>query len=736
MKASLRNLAVGLGLCLLAPIATAWAQAPSLSPIPNITVNAGGTVTVNVVAVDVDGGLITLTQALPAFATLNAPTIGTGQVVTTMTLSPSAVHVGDYTTAITATAGGVSDTEIFQITVNPAGSNQAPLVGAPALQSGTTGSSLAFTVTATDPDGDVIQSLTASGAPGGATFTPNGTNTSGAFSWTPGSGDAGEYDVLFTATPATGPTASAATHIHVESPPGLTIDPIDDVTVADGSFISVAVHVTGLPGAPITLTASLPSFATLNAPGTGTGSVNTTISVSPPTGSAGTYHASVTATSDGALVTELFDIIVTGTSGGENHAPVLTAPGSATVDIGFPLSFVVSATDPDGDHVDLFGSGLPPGSSFTDHTNNTGTFSWTPVAGQAGTHTASFSGTDGRGGSGSASTVITVGGEEPVNHAPILTAPGSATVDIGSPLSFLVSATDPDGDHVDLSGSGLPSGSSFTDHGNNTGTFSWMPVAGQAGTHTVSFSGTDGRGGTGTASTVITVGGETPGTGGLEATATLIGAFNRHKKFICFKVRPVEGSFDLLLVDLESLRLTYGGNSIPAVRPTHLASGCEGESEGCDPSHVMACFDMGEIEALFGDAELPIGLLDATIDGALTTGGTFAAAIGGKHVHDGERPRDGNAGNQRLSPRVRPNPLNPTTELSFTTSQAGRVRVAIYDMQGRLVATLLDEVRASGEQRLTWDGSNARNQKVASGVYYFQIQTAEGRVVKSVAVVK
>jgi hypothetical protein len=396
----------------------------------------------------------------------------------------------------------------------------------------------------------------------------------------------------------------------------------------------------------------------------------------------------------------------------------------------------VSATDPDGDHVALSGSGLPSGSSFTDHTNNTGTFSWMPVAGQAGTHTVSFSGTDGRGGTGTASTVITVGGEEPVNHAPILTAPGSATVDIGSPLSFLVSATDPDGDHVDLSGSGLPSGSSFTDHGNNTGTFSWMPVAGQAGTHTVSFSGTDGRGGTGTASTVITVGGETPGTGGLEATATLIGAFNRHKKFICFKVRPVEGSFDLLLVDLESLRLTYGGNSIPAVRPTHLASGCEGESEGCDPSHVMACFDMGEIEALFGDAELPIGLLDATIDGALTTGGTFAAAIGGKHVHDGERPRDGNAGNQRLSPRVRPNPLNPTTELSFTTSQAGRVRVAIYDMQGRLVATLLDEVRASGEQRLTWDGSNARNQKVASGVYYFQIQTAEGRVVKSVAVVK
>src|SRR5206468_8970143 len=89
-----------------------------------------------------------------------------------------------------------------------------------------------------------------------------------------------------------------------------------------------------------------------------------------------------------------------------------------------------------------------------------------------------------------------------------------------------------------------------------------------------------------------------------------------------------------------------------------------------------------------------------------------------------------------LNPKARPNPLNPKTELSFTMSREGRVRVTVYDMQGRLVKTLLDDIRATGEQRLSWDGSNARREKVASGVYFFRIQAPEGEVIHRVAVVK
>src|SRR5258705_1894289 len=52
---------------------------------------------------------------------------------------------------------------------------------------------------------------------------------------------------------------------------------------------------------------------------------------------------------------------------------------------------------------------------------------------------------------------------------------------------------------------GSPTGSSFVDNGNNTGTFSWTPGFSQAGSYSVTFRGNDGNGGTADATTAITV---------------------------------------------------------------------------------------------------------------------------------------------------------------------------------------------------------------------------------------
>ncbi|MGH7682020.1 MAG: Ig-like domain-containing protein, partial [Candidatus Eiseniibacteriota bacterium] len=501
MKALIKHLA--LGLILLVPFSAASAQEPLLSPVANVALNAGATQSINIVAVDPNGGPVSITAALPPFATLNAPTVGTGVVVTSLTLSPLTVHVGDYSAAVTAMANGVSTIRVFQITVNAEGSDKAPVVGAPALQEVTEGSTLTFTVTASDPDGNAIGSLIAWGAPSTAMFTANGSKTSGTFDWTPGLGDAGDYDVQFIASNAL--MGVASTHIRVANAPSLAITPIDDVTLAGGSTASVNVHAGGVPGALISLTASLPSFATLNPPGSGTGAVSTTISITPPTGSAGTYHASVTAVSNNVFVTENFDIIVTGANGGENHAPQVTAPPTATVAVGSLLQFDVNASDPDGDHVDLFGSALPPGANFSDHGDMSGTFSWTPTMAATGANMASFTGTDGRGGSGTASTVITVTGATPQNHPPTLSAPLTQQVDEGANLSFTVTASDQDGDHVTLTADQVPMGATFVDQMNNSASFSWSPNQTQAGTHTVAFAGNDGHGGTATASTMITV---------------------------------------------------------------------------------------------------------------------------------------------------------------------------------------------------------------------------------------
>jgi chitodextrinase len=77
-----------------------------------------------------------------------------------------------------------------------------------------------------------------------------------------------------------------------------------------------------------------------------------------------------------------------------------------------------------------------------------------------------------------------------VNSAPVFAAGGeSQSVDEGQALSFGVSATDPDGDAVTYSASGLPAGASFDAA---TQQLSWTPDFTQSGTYTVTFTASDG----------------------------------------------------------------------------------------------------------------------------------------------------------------------------------------------------------------------------------------------------
>ena len=76
-----------------------------------------------------------------------------------------------------------------------------------------------------------------------------------------------------------------------------------------------------------------------------------------------------------------------------------------------------------------------------------------------------------------------------VNRPPVLTAIGSKTINVGTNLSFTLSATDPDGDSLTYSATGLPNGATFNAA---TRTFTWTPGNTQAGNYNVSFSVSDG----------------------------------------------------------------------------------------------------------------------------------------------------------------------------------------------------------------------------------------------------
>ncbi|MBN2416834.1 Ig-like domain-containing protein [bacterium] len=71
-----------------------------------------------------------------------------------------------------------------------------------------------------------------------------------------------------------------------------------------------------------------------------------------------------------------------------------------------------------------------------------------------------------------------------------------------------------------------------------------------------------------------------------------------------------------------------------------------------------------------------------------------------------------------------PNPFNPETVIRFELAgaTAKRVTLTIYDILGRKVKTLVDEVRQPGTYNVTWSGSDARGGRMSSGVYIYRLE--------------
>ena len=471
-------------------------RAPAVTAPASVSGAEGSVLTFSVSAADPDGDAITsLTAAvLPAGAVFTA---GAGNTSGTFAWTPTFTQAGSYNVTFTA-ANALSGTAATAITI--ANTDRAPVVTAPASLVGAENVLLTFNVTASDPDGDAITSLTAAPLPSGASFTANASHTSGTFSWTPGTGSSGGYSVVFTAANALSGTATTAITITTDNPPVVTAPAT--ASGNEGNLITFIVTASDPDAQAITsLTAAGTALAagasfTANASNT-----SGTFSWTPSFTQAGGYSATFTASNalSGSATTAI-------TVNNVDRAPVVAAPASQTVNEGALLSFTVTASDPDGDAIaSLTAAPLPAGATFTaDAANTSGTFSWTPTAGQAGSYSVAFTASNAL--SGSATTAITV---NHVNNCPVVTAPATASTDEGVLLMFNITATDADGEHVTLTATGLPTGATFTDNANNSGTFSWTPdfTAAALSPYTVTFHGSDGHAGcTGSmASTVITV---------------------------------------------------------------------------------------------------------------------------------------------------------------------------------------------------------------------------------------
>lgn len=78
-----------------------------------------------------------------------------------------------------------------------------------------------------------------------------------------------------------------------------------------------------------------------------------------------------------------------------------------------------------------------------------------------------------------------------------------------------------------------------------------------------------------------------------------------------------------------------------------------------------------------------------------------------------------------------PNPFNPTTNIEFNLSESGNVTLAVYTMQGQLVATLAEGLYSHGSHTITFNASS-----LSSGMYVYRLTSGSGSQMKKMLLVK
>lgn len=78
-----------------------------------------------------------------------------------------------------------------------------------------------------------------------------------------------------------------------------------------------------------------------------------------------------------------------------------------------------------------------------------------------------------------------------------------------------------------------------------------------------------------------------------------------------------------------------------------------------------------------------------------------------------------------------PNPFNPVTKITYGIAKASNVKVSVYDMTGRQVASLVNEYQNAGNYFVNFDAS-----KYSSGIYYYKIEAGDFREVRKMSLIK
>jgi hypothetical protein len=434
-----------------------------------------------------------------------------------------------------------------------------------------------------------------------------------------------------------------------------------------------------------------------------------------------------------------------------------------------PMTFTVTASDPDGDAVasltaDL--SALPAGNNaaFTVGAGNTsGTFTWTPVTGNSrpAPYNVTFTALNASTSSATSAITVLLPNQNPTAALALSPVTGNAPLVVTANAG---ASTDPDGFIVSYRFD-FGDGTIVGPQAGSTATHSYA-----AGNWTASLLVTDNGGGTATATASVFAASVGPGpnlvgnpsfessttgwsassgviqrvAGGFDGTSSLQmqGPSTGTPKF------GVNDSPNWVLAPTTAgtrYRLTAWVRSATAVGKAFLRireylgsvqQGITSESPlvTLSPAWQMVTFDY---VVLTSGSTLDFQVLDGpvvpnevfqtdNISIRVVTGGAAASLVTGR-----------GAPVMPFTAVMAPNPMNPTSMLLFTTTRDGSVHVRIFDASGRRVRDLLEMARVpAGRHSVQFDGLDAAGRRLASGVYFYRVEASEGSIQGRMVVMK
>jgi hypothetical protein len=412
-----------------------------------------------------------------------------------------------------------------------------------------------------------------------------------------------------------------------------------------------------------------------------------------------------------------------------NRSPVSQQFPIVTVPEGAASTFSVPATDADNDplrwrfstNAEAGGGNMPSGMSIDP---STGIVTWNNV----GLNQARFwtvqvivEELDGQGNVRTQVPVdflLSIG--ETVGSPPECTFSTDSPIaaSVGNPVSFTLTATDPDGDDVEVNVAGLPSGASMSPSlpasgpsGFNT-TFSWTPSAAQLGATIVLFNVTDQRQNQVQCSMRVEVTEEPVGDPTDECDDMLTlpswdGVISSNG----------DGTGHLVLKAQQGLTRANFYN-------THNLSTDMSASGYVEDGTNNWVWDGDE-----GDEPTQVTVQLETID--KTSGQIrFWVRMYDTCQRSVDLDPDTDLGTSDLPESFTiaqnyPNPFNPTTSIVYSLPDAAHVVLSVYDVLGREVTRLVEGEMGAGSHTVEWNGTFSDGSPASSGMYLYRIQAGD-----------